>query len=268
MNSLVLLILVAAAVAGTASVHANSAYDTPAARFWEKTLPGTRMPEAIADLVQEGIDNPALKERRSAPYLLPSECLRYGVNCPRGSKAMPPGLFFRETQARVGSTMTVSFSPAILPRDAAKTVPFSNLADVLATFNIAPSSAEAEKIGNTLSACRTSVPGEKMMTCTTSVEATVESAVHMLLGAATTAGKNNDGVCHMTDERSKAYTMTLRGLQGGPTVTMAAFSHLDTSKWNPDHPAFEILHTKPGATPVCHFMPYAHLLFGEKAANA
>ncbi|GJN39032.1 hypothetical protein PR202_gb28126 [Eleusine coracana subsp. coracana] len=260
MNSLVLLILVAAAVA----VHANSAYDTPAARFWEKALPGTRMPEAIADLAQEGTDHSPLKEHRAAPYLLPSECLRYGVGCPSGSKAMPPGLFFLETQARVGSTMTVSFSPAavppILPRDAAKTVPFGNLADVLATFNIAASSGEAEKIGNTLTACKTSVPGEKMMTCTTSVEATVESAVHMLVAG----GKNNDdGVvwaaasglsrhglprqayvldavtaldgdrhvachampfpyavfqCHMTDERSKAYTMTLQGLQGGAHV--------------------------------------------------
>ncbi|TVT96922.1 hypothetical protein EJB05_57843, partial [Eragrostis curvula] len=42
---------------------------------------------------------------------------------------------------------------------------------------------------------------------------------------------------------------------------MVAFCHLDTSKWNPGHPAFEVLHTRPGATPVCHFMPYGNLAF-------
>jgi hypothetical protein len=50
-----LLILVASGAAAASSVHANSAYDTPAGRFWEKALPGTPMPEAIADLIQEGI---------------------------------------------------------------------------------------------------------------------------------------------------------------------------------------------------------------------
>jgi hypothetical protein len=41
---------------GTAMVDGSPAANTPAAsQFWEQALPGTPMPEAIADLVQEGI---------------------------------------------------------------------------------------------------------------------------------------------------------------------------------------------------------------------
>ncbi|XP_062202072.1 BURP domain-containing protein 13-like [Phragmites australis] len=60
--------------------------------------------------------------------------------------------------------------------------------------------------------------------------------------------------CHMTGRSStKAYMITLSGRS--PAVTMAALCHRDTSNWNPAHPAFEML---------CHFMPYANLVFGEK----
>jgi hypothetical protein len=40
---------------------------------------------------------------------------------------------------------------------------------------------------------------------------------------------------------------------------MAALCHLDTSRWNADHPSFEMVHTHPGGAPVCHIVPYAHL---------
>nr|CAB3466421.1 unnamed protein product [Digitaria exilis] len=69
--------------------------------------------------------------------------------------------------------------------------------------------------------------------------------------------------CHMTGQSTtRAYMMTLTG--GGRTVAMAALCHRDTSSWNPAHPAFEVLKTKPGGAPVCHFMPYANLVFGIK----
>jgi hypothetical protein len=52
----------------------------------------------------------------------------------------------------------------------------------------------------------------------------------------------------------------------GSTVDMVAV--LDTSSWSPAHPAFDTLNLRHGGAPVCHFMPYADLLFSEKAANA
>jgi len=68
----------------------------------------------------------------------------------------------------------------------------------------------------------------------------------------------------------QAFVVTLWGLNRGvppAEVALAAICHLDIAGWNPEHPAaFEVLRTKPGGAPVCHFMPYAHLLFGEKKA--
>ncbi|KAI4978729.1 hypothetical protein ZWY2020_015482 [Hordeum vulgare] len=74
--------------------------------------------------------------------------------------------------------------------------------------------------------------------------------------------------CHMTAGLTdKAYVVSLRGLAGGgPTAKMLAFCHFDTAKWNPAHPAFEVLGTHPG-TPVCHFMPYANPVFGMRTTK-
>ncbi|KAJ1266057.1 hypothetical protein BS78_08G121700 [Paspalum vaginatum] len=75
--------------------------------------------------------------------------------------------------------------------------------------------------------------------------------------------------CHSTGSPTKAYQVLLRGLSGGPhqLITMATICHLNTSNWDPEHPAFKMLHTQPGGAPVCHSISYASLLFGQKAAT-
>ncbi|TVU49243.1 hypothetical protein EJB05_00542, partial [Eragrostis curvula] len=79
--------------------------------------------------------------------------------------------------------------------------------------------------------------------------------------------------CHMTGRSAtRAYMITVQsGVRGNDpaatTVAMSALCHRDTSSWNPAHPAFEILGTKPGGAPVCHFMPYANLVFGQTVAH-
>ncbi|KAG0521585.1 hypothetical protein BDA96_08G174000 [Sorghum bicolor] len=326
--ALFLVILVTTGTASAVYGHPAAA-GTPAARFWEEALPGTPMPEAIANLIQQGIDHSPLVEHFTSSSRRPAavDLITYSYN--GGSRvyaAVPPGFFFLESQVSVGSAMTVSFEPAamwppILPRDVAQKVPFSNLADVLATFHIAASSAEATTVGETVSLCGAPPPltGGEQKACATSLEDTVESATHMLVGGgsvrhhgvvlwaasssasavppaahhqqqpsfvvqavASLDGDRHVGChampfpyavyyCHMTGRPSKAYAVSLRGLTAGgsPAVTtMAAICHLDTSNWDPAHPAFEMLRTRPGGAPVCHFMSYASLLFGEKAANA
>jgi hypothetical protein len=75
--------------------------------------------------------------------------------------------------------------------------------------------------------------------------------------------------CHMLAQSTRAYVITIQGLGGGgPEVAMAAVCHLDTSDWNPGHPAFLILHSQPGGAPVCHFLPYANMVFGKMAEDA
>ncbi|TVT96915.1 hypothetical protein EJB05_57838 [Eragrostis curvula] len=310
------VVLLFVLVAGCAAVGVHAAAGTPAARFWEAALPGSPMPEAVADLVQEGIDHSPLVEHFPVRDNLESDNNGWGKP-PHAARERSwadgptstglPGYFF-QTQVRVGSTMTVFFPPAaappILPLEVAEKVPFSNLADVLSTFDIAPGSAAAATVRKSLSECQAQPDAGDVKSCTSSLEATVQSAMRMLgtshdvwasasaltgaglprqayvvQAAATLDGDRHVGchavsypyavyLCHMTGTPTKAYKMTLRGLRGGSTVDMTAICHLDTSNWSPSHPAMKILHTQPGAAPVCHFMAPVNLVFGKKTSNA
>ncbi|CAN6333971.1 unnamed protein product [Urochloa humidicola] len=308
MDSPLLALLIFMMTNCAATVHAlPQAAGTPAARFWEIALPGMSMPEAIADLVQKGIDHSPLAEHYSVPDKLggPKLTLLYRCDGACPSKAdVPPGLFFHKEQVRVGVTMTFSFAPAvlpaILPRKVAEKLPFGNLTDVLSMFDIRPSSTAAAAVADTLSRCRPSAVFDEQKACATSLEDTVRSAMRILgtsrvsvvasalsstgvpLGAhvieAVSALDADRHVgchvmpypyavyqCHMTGRPSKAYVISFRSLGEGRVIDLAAICHLDTSQWSPDYPAFEILHTQPGRAPVCHFLQYSDLLFGDKA---
>lgn len=102
-------------------------------------------------LLSAGIDHSPLVEHYSA---LPSisACILTNTICdPR--MVAETGLFFHQWQLQPGSTMTVSLpaatEPAILPSDIAKNVPFTNLQDVLSTFNIPAGSGEAGQVKDT-----------------------------------------------------------------------------------------------------------------------
>ncbi|KAK3140168.1 hypothetical protein QOZ80_5AG0397000 [Eleusine coracana subsp. coracana] len=308
--STVLLLLIVAASGATAA-HGHPEAFSPEARFWEQALPGTPMPEAIADLVKKGHDHAAALEHYPA---LPgiSVCGAWTGMC-TASMAAATGIFFHKAQLRVGSTMTLSFpaepEPPILSHAVAENLPFANISAVLSTFNIPPGSTEARHVAATLALCRSLPHPGELKACAASLETTVRVAVDMLgvtdhgAWAATSEIPASGGgqprqlykvqgvteldgdrfvgchkvpfpyrvyQCHMTAAVSdKAYVVSLRGLGnvggGGPNAEMLAFCHLDTAKWSPAHPAFEVLRVHPG-TPVCHFMPYANLVFGNKNA--
>ena len=309
MASSAVLLLILMSLAAT-----HAADGTPAARFWEAALPDSPMPVSIADLVQKGIDHSPIEKHHSAAMILPNACLGYSyrIDCgpPSGQAALVEGLFFRESDMRVGHTMTVALPafdpPSFLPREAADRTPFGNLADALARFGIAPGSEEAARVGETVRGCRAAPLAGERKACATSLEGVVLTAERMLatsrpLVAAASAlpdfglprrayivqdikplGGGGGGYvachsrsypyavyeCHMMEGSSEAaYVVSISGGGGLPTVDMAAVCHFDTSKWDPAHEAFKILHTQPGGSPVCHFLPYADLMFGEKADN-
>ncbi|GJN35408.1 hypothetical protein PR202_gb24183 [Eleusine coracana subsp. coracana] len=298
-------------------VHGHSAVNTPTALFWEQTLPGSRMPDAIADLVRKGIDHSPLVEHHTAaisPRSSLSACALFDSTC-SSQMVAETGIFFPMAQLRPGSTMTLSFPAeaepaAILPHDVAEKAPFSNLDDVLSTFNIPSGSDEAARVRDTLTSCEAPPLAGVVKSCSTSLESTVQAATQML-GISTT---NNHGVmaaaapeiprtglprqpyvvqavtqlasdryvschvmpfpyavylCHTTEkEPYGGFKVWLRGVgDEGPEVSLLAFCHMDTSRWNPAHPAFEVLHTRPGGSPVCHFTTYGSLAFVRKAST-
>ncbi|KAJ9183967.1 hypothetical protein P3X46_007759 [Hevea brasiliensis] len=68
--------------------------------------------------------------------------------------------------------------------------------------------------------------------------------------------------CHET-HTVMAYMVPLVGIDG-TKVKAVAVCHSDTSKWNPRHLAFQVLKVKPGAVPVCHFLPADHIAWAAK----
>ncbi|CAL4905334.1 unnamed protein product [Urochloa decumbens] len=275
---LLLTILVTAANAGAHGGGHPAILGTPTARFWEEALPGIPMPEAIADIVQKGIDHLPLKEPYSAT---------------------------KNPLGRAQAYQQYVTTKGSLPRDAEEKLPLGSLEDTFAMFNITPGSAEAEEVDDTLHGCQERpIPGEQKV-CAMSIEDVVLAATRMLgitstggvwaaASALPSAGLPRQSYvvwrvvglpgerlvachieafpyavyrCHMSERSSRAYVISLQGFRGGPEVDMAAICHLDTSDWDPAHPAFKLLHTHPGGAPVCHFLPYANLVFGEKAPN-
>jgi hypothetical protein len=62
--------------------------------------------------------------------------------------------------------------------------------------------------------------------------------------------------CHTANPTS-AYTVTLTSVEDGAvpkTMEALAVCHLDTSKWSPKNPFFELHNLKPGEVTVCHFL--------------
>ncbi|CAM0943234.1 unnamed protein product [Alopecurus aequalis] len=315
MASSAVLVLILMAVAVTVRGHSQIAKATPAARFWEAALPGSPMPESIANLIRKGIDHSPLKEHHTGTKYLPNGILgsyndytsQCGDSNQAGAYAAVEGLFFHKADMRVGSAMTVavlaSDPAAFLPRAAADKIPFGNLADALARFSIAPGSDEATLMGRTVCHCHAAPLSGEQKACATSLEGVVQSATRMLATsrpvAAWASALHSSGLprgkymvqairplsggrlvachvnvypyavygCHMAEASSQAYIVSIRGGARQPTVDMAALCHFDTSNWSPAHPAFKVLGTHPGGSPVCHFLPYADLVFGEKADN-
>ena len=130
----------------------------------------------------EGIEHSPLVEHY---FELPSisVCTLFSSVCnPR--MVAETGIFFHKAQLLPGSAMTLSFpaetEAAILPHDAAGKVPFENLANVLATFNIPAGSDEAVQVRDTLRRYQEAPVAGEVKACATSLESTVRSAMAML----------------------------------------------------------------------------------------
>ncbi|KAI3962070.1 hypothetical protein MKW92_034083 [Papaver armeniacum] len=60
--------------------------------------------------------------------------------------------------------------------------------------------------------------------------------------------------CHATSAHTaQAYVVPLVGADG-MKIKATVVCHKDTSKWDPDHVAFQVLKVKPGTVPICHFL--------------
>ncbi|KAL8540251.1 hypothetical protein ACS0TY_001729 [Phlomoides rotata] len=184
-----------------------------------------------------------------------------------------------------------STTPTLLSHHESHPIPFSSsqFPQILALFSFSDGSKQAEAIKSTLDACEFLPYGT--MFCATSKEQMLDS-VGRIFGpnsefrvvktnylseslsilqnyTITEAPVERSGpmsvACHMLpypyavyfchgqySDYNKVYKVSLVGDDGG-RVEAAAVCHLDTSRWDPENPAFGVLGTVPGALPVCHY---------------
>ncbi|KAI3468241.1 hypothetical protein Pfo_024904 [Paulownia fortunei] len=211
-------------------------------------------------------------------------------------------LFFLEKDLHAGKKMNLQFSKTtneatFLPRQVADSIPFSSnkLPEILNKFSVKPSSDEAEVMKKTIKECEeTGIKGEEKL-CATSLESMVDFSTSKLgkdLKAVSTNAENGQkkeysivGVkrmpsekavvvchrqeyayavfyCHKTDT-TVAYEVAMVAADRSKADAVAV-CHRDTAAWNPKHLAFQVLKVKPGAVPVCHFLPEDHIVWVPK----
>lgn len=212
-------------------------------------------------------------------------------------------LFFQEkdlklrTQMNLHFTKTTNNETPLLPRKIVESIPFSSekMPEILSRFEVAPDSEEAKVMQETIKECEAKgIEGEEKY-CATSLESMVDYATSKLgkkLDVVSTYVEKKKGMqnyvftgvkkmsnskamichkmnyacvvfyCHKT-ETTKTYMVSLVG-NDGTKVKAAVICHIDTSKWNPKHLAFQVLKVKPGAVPICHFLPEDHIVWVSK----
>ncbi|KAI3967537.1 hypothetical protein MKW92_009237, partial [Papaver armeniacum] len=170
----------------------------------------------------------------------------------------------------------------------------SKLPEILNQFNINPKSQKAESISQIIMVCEKPAMENEEKYCATSLESLVKYGTSKFgknvnvfttviggdKGKRTRTGKQQyvvgSGVrkivsdnlvvchslpypyavffCHATSAHTaQASVVPLVGADG-TKIKATAVCHKDTSKWDPDHVAFQVLKVTPGTVPVCHFL--------------
>ncbi|XP_065864602.1 BURP domain-containing protein 5-like [Euphorbia lathyris] len=176
-----------------------------------------------------------------------------------------------------------------LSRKLSESIPFSTskLSQILNFTSIQTDSKEAKIIKQTIEECEApGIKGEDKH-CATSLESLVDYVVSKLGTRVKTVSnkveeenKKQDYViqkgikmmgekdrnivchkeryayavyyCHMIND-TNVYVVPMRGGDGSK-VEVVVVCHLDTSTWNPQHYAFQVLNVKLGGPPICHFV--------------
>ncbi|KAH9607637.1 hypothetical protein KSS87_014159 [Heliosperma pusillum] len=190
-----------------------------------------------------------------------------------------------------GSSMKLHFlmgaqGAKFMPSYATNSMPFSSskLQVILKFFAVKPESKNAKIIEQTITTCETQAIKGEEKSCETSLEGMVNYAKSKLgnqiktistevnketkqeyqIKSATKINNQKNLVCHKmvypyavfychTLSKTDTYKVSLVD-STGKKIRAVAICHKDTSQWNPEHLAFQLLKVKPGSVPICHFL--------------
>nr|BAC22500.1 resistant specific protein-2 [Vigna radiata] len=216
---------------------------------------------------------------------------------------LKPSSYFSEEGLRRGAKLVMlfhkrKFSTPLLTREIAEHLPFSSekINEILEILAVKPDSKNAKNVEKTLNNCEEPALKGEEKHCATSVESMVDFVTSKLGNNARVTSTEleieskfqkfivKDGVKILAEEEiiachpmsypyvvfychkmsnSTAHVVPLEG-EDGTRVKAIVICHKDTSQWDPDHVAFQVLKVKPGTSPVCHFFPNGHLLWYAK----
>uniref|UniRef100_A0A7N0TMJ0 BURP domain-containing protein n=1 Tax=Kalanchoe fedtschenkoi TaxID=63787 RepID=A0A7N0TMJ0_KALFE len=216
----------------------------------------------------------------------------------------PTALYFLESDLRPGKVMKMEINrrenevSGFIPRRVAETMPFAsdNMKEVFRRLGIRPGSESVKMMAETVKECEGDANAGEVKQCVTSLESMVDfiaTALGKKVRAVSTVA-DRDGkiqnfviqkgveklsgdeaaVCHKENypyavffchalKGTRSYLVPLAGADGMKAVA-AAVCHVDTSSWNPEHVALRVLNVKPGAVPVCHFLPEYDVVWTRK----
>ncbi|XP_019181666.1 PREDICTED: BURP domain protein RD22-like [Ipomoea nil] len=265
--------------------------------YWKSVIPNTPMPGAVKDSLSTAGGVGKVGVTPNAILFIYTDAATEDQLHDDPNVA----LFFKKNDLQQGNQMKLHFTKTsnaatFLPRSAAGKIPFSavKLPQILSRFSLSPDSKEAQVMKKTLEECEApAMMGEEKL-CATSLESMVDFSVSQLgknvkaisteggrkreavekyaISGSKNMGKDGKAVvchkqsypyavfyCHKT-QNTEVYEVSLVGAYGAK-VKAVAVCHKDTSAWNPNHLAFQVLKVKPGTVPVCHFLLEDHVVW-------
>ncbi|KAJ9153758.1 hypothetical protein P3X46_027166 [Hevea brasiliensis] len=262
----------------------------PAKLYWQSMLPNAPLPKALQDLLQPDAGNRSAfsgVDVVAEPGTNSGRRATYGVGHWEENKKFEQKeifntttIYFLQDGLHPDKKMKLTFTKStngsnFLPRKIADTLPFSSnkLPEILNYFAIEPTSKEAQILKHTIAECEApSIRGEHKY-CATSLESLIDfvvakygKKVQVLSNEAEQEKKeqgytilkgvkmmdDNQIACHEEIYPYAVYMVPLMGGDGSKAKAIVV-CHLNTTAWNPEHFAFQVLKVKPGP-PVCHFL--------------
>ncbi|KAI3917389.1 hypothetical protein MKW98_027308 [Papaver atlanticum] len=185
-------------------------------------------------------------------------------------------LFFLEKDLYPGAKMNLHFvvstasGTAFLPRNLAKVTPFSSSKlpeilnqEVLCNFI-------GIKFGKNVNVLTTEISSDKAQrTRMRKQQYVVSSRIRQIVSDNLVACHSLPYpyavfFCHATlAHTTRAYVVPLIGADGSEIIATAV-CHNDTTKWDPDDVAFQVLNVKPGTIPICHFLTEDNIVWAGK----
>ncbi|KAJ9153760.1 hypothetical protein P3X46_027168 [Hevea brasiliensis] len=243
----------------------------PAKLYWQSMLPNTPLPKVLKDLLQPDAGNRSAFSEVDVvaePGTNSGRRATYGVGHWEENKKFEQKeifntttIYFLQDGLHPDKKMKLTFTKStngsnFLPRKIAETLPFSSnkLPEILNYFAIEPTSKEAQILKHTIAECEApSIRGEHKYFQVLSNEAEQEKKEkgYTIFKGVKMMG-DNQIACQKEIYPYAVYMVPLMGGDGSKAKAIVV-CHLNTTAWNPEHFAFQVLKVKPGP-PVCHFL--------------